>query len=260
MEALQVNVSQEHVSQEKDLRVEQLTLTLKGRPLVGPLSWQLKAGQCLGLVGGSGAGKSLVAEALFRALPAGIECRGRMTLYDAPLSPSAMALMPQSIEALDPLASVTQQIRRFARRNAVAVDPARLLAEVQLEAQVGALFPHQLSGGMARRVLLALALATGADWLVIDEPTLGLDPLTADQLIHLLVRLKAQGKGILLISHDLARLLQVADDVMIVASGQHVETAPVDAFDAEGQGLKHPFSRALWQAQQWTQGRYRSGI
>ncbi|WP_218186369.1 ATP-binding cassette domain-containing protein [Terasakiispira papahanaumokuakeensis] len=237
------------------LQVEALTLTMKGhsQPLVGPLSWRLEAGQCMGLVGGSGAGKSLVADALFQALPAEIECQGRMTLNDAPLSPLSMALMPQSIEALDPLAPVTQQIRRFARRNAEAVDPTRLLAQVQLEAEAGALFPHQLSGGMARRVLLALTLATGADWLVIDEPTLGLDPTVADQLIQLLSTLKAQGKGVLLISHDLVRLIQVADEVMILASGQQVETAPVAAFDGSGGGLKHPFSRALWQAQQWTQ-------
>lgn len=237
------------------LRVEGLGIAFRqhdGRRLV-PLegvSLTVGRGEVVGLIGGSGAGKSLVAEALCGLLPRNAEVSGRLTIDGAVPRPGQIALAPQGTLALDPLARVGAQIARFARLAGRQVAPQALLADLGLAPEVARSFPHQLSGGMAKRALIATTLATGADWIIADEPTLGLDPDTADQIVALIAGLAARGKGVLIISHDLPRLVAHAARVTILRDGRMVETAPAAAFAAGG--LADAFSRDLWAAQTWS--------
>lgn len=237
------------------LRVEGLGIAFRqhdGRRLV-PLdgvSLSVERGEVVGLIGGSGAGKSLVAEALCGLLPRNAEVSGRLTIDGAAPRAGQIALAPQGIDALDPLARVGPQIARFARLAGRQVDPLALLVSLGLAPEVARAFPHQLSGGMAKRTLIATTLATGAEWIIADEPTLGLDPDTADRIVALIAGLAARGHGVLIISHDLPRLVAHAARVTILREGRMVETAPAAAFAAGG--LTEAFSRDLWAAQTWS--------
>lgn len=237
------------------LRVDALTIRFRRHdgsrscPLDG-VTLDLVRGEVTGLVGGSGAGKSLVAEALAGLLPHNAEVAGNLSVDGAPLRPGSVALAPQGIDALDPLATVGAQIVRFARLAGRRVDAAGLLRDLGLPDAVLRAYPHELSGGMAKRALIGTALATGAGYLIADEPTLGLDPDTADRIMARLAGLAGRGLGVLVISHDLPRLVAVCGRVTVLMEGQMVETAPAAAFAAGA--LTHPFSRSLWAAQTWT--------
>lgn len=239
------------------LQIENLTIRFRHHDgsrtcAVQGVTLSLAPGEVAGLVGGSGAGKSLVAEALAGLLPRNAEVSGRLSLDGAPLLPGKVALAPQGIDALDPLATVGAQIARFARLAGRQADAMALAAALGLPDAALQDYPHELSGGMAKRALIATALATGARLLVADEPTLGLDPDTADRIMAVLAGLARQGIGVLVISHDLPRLVRVCARVTVLEQGQMVETAPSAAFAAHA--LTHPFSRSLWAAQTWGAG------
>jgi len=231
------------------LRIENLAVNFPTGPVLEGVSLSLDRGEVVGLTGTSGAGKSILAEALVGALPPDATRRGRITLADAPIAPRTVALAPQHLDALDPLAPVGQQIWRFARLADQLADVSAALASVGLPPDTAGLFPHELSGGMARRVLLATALATGADWIVADEPTVGLDEAAANRVLALLADLAAAGRGVIVISHDVIGLAGIASRIVILRQGRQVETAPADAFSGSGTALRDAFSRALWTAQ-----------
>ena len=147
-------------------------------------------GEVLAVVGASGAGKSLLAQAVLGLLPANAEAGGSIIFNGSPLNRCSQAelrgraigLVPQSIACLDPLARVTRQVELAARRAGVpaarlkqAIDQALLRFGLNINPAAGHCFPHQLSGGMARRVLLAIATAGDPTLIVADEPTTGLD-------------------------------------------------------------------------------------
>lgn len=233
------------------LRAEALGLVVH-RPDRAPLrvlehvDLAVARGGILGIAGTSGAGKSLVAAALAGIVPPGAHLEGRITVDGAPPHPRDIALAPQRLDALDPLAPIGRQIRRLSRGRA---DPAALLAHVGLPGHVVRSCPHALSGGMARRALLATALASGAEWLVVDEPTVGLDPEAADRIMDLLAALARGGRGLVVISHDLSRLARLAHRVLLLREGRAVETAPAADFAGGGAALRSPFARELWRAQ-----------
>mgnify|MGYP000179515222 CR=1 FL=1 len=231
------------------LRIDQLSVRFPSGEALDRVTLALSAGEIVGLTGSSGAGKSLVAEALCGDLPGDAQRGGRITLAGQPVPPHAIALAPQRLDALDPLTRVGRQVARFARLGGRRPQVRRTLEEVGLAADTAQLFPHQLSGGMARRVLLATALATGAGWLVADEPTVGLDAAAADRIMARLAALARGGRGLIVISHDLPRLAAIAARIVVLHEGRQVETAPASAFAGDGRMLRAPLSRALWQAQ-----------
>ncbi|SES40571.1 peptide/nickel transport system ATP-binding protein [Tranquillimonas rosea] len=233
------------------LRVDTLGLTLSrpGLPPVTALdsvSFALERGEILGVSGSSGAGKSLVAAALAGALPRGAQPFGKITVDGARPGARDIALAPQRLDALDPLAPLGRQIRRLGGRRS---DPRTELERVGLSAALTRAYPHMLSGGMARRALLATALARGADWLVADEPTVGLDASAADHVMALLGDLARERRGLVVISHDLPRLAGLADRILILRHGRPEEVAPAAAFAGDGSALTSPFARDLWRAQ-----------
>ena len=227
-------------------------------PVIHDLSLSVHAGEILAVVGASGSGKTVLADALLGLYEPNAWVRGRIwfdgALQDATglaaLRGHGISLVPQSVANLDPLMCVGEQIVGAARGAERAARRGRmrtLMAAYGLAPEVERLYPHELSGGMARRVLLLCALIDQPRLIVADEPTPGLDLDLAARAVSDLRRFANEGGGVVLITHDLELALRVADRVAVFKDGAVVEETAVESF-AASELLAHPFSRALWHA------------
>jgi peptide/nickel transport system ATP-binding protein len=236
-------------------------LIQKQLAVITDLDVDVAAGEVVAIVGASGSGKSLLAHALLGILPPNAQLGGEIVFQRERLTQArkealrgqAIALVPQSVASLDPLMRVGPQVRRAAElsgldgRSAAAVVD-RTFARYGLAPAVRRLFPYQVSGGMARRVLVATAAVGHADLIIADEPTPGLHPdLVAEALGHLR-ELADTGKGVLLITHDIEAALQIANRVAVFYAGTTVEIARATDFHGNGSALRHPYTQALWRA------------
>lgn len=228
-------------------------------PALEGIDLKVERGEILALVGASGAGKSLLAHAFFGILPGNAVVRGRICLDGRPVERVSdgkgqgprMALVPQSLSHLDPLARCGKQLLWAAKRSGKTKTMADLVTTLEsfgLRAEVMRLYPHQVSGGMARRLLLAIATIGEPDLIVADEPTSGLDPDAADNVLRHLRRFADRGKAVLLITHDLVTAVSHADRVAILEQGRLLGTEPANAFSEDGKRLTLPYARALWLA------------
>ncbi|MCX7626641.1 MAG: ABC transporter ATP-binding protein [Candidatus Sumerlaeaceae bacterium] len=251
------------------LQVEGLTVafrTLEGdfRAVEG-VSFGLSKGEKLGLVGESGCGKSVTALSIMRLLPSppaqivegkiffkGTELTGLGEDEMRKLRGDRLAMIFQEpMTALNPLHSIGDQIAEVLRihkglnRRDAWLRTVELLEKVQIpEAPKRARdYPHQLSGGMRQRAMIAMALACDPDLLIADEPTTALDVTVQAQILTLLENLCEEfDSSILLITHDMGIVAEVCDRVAIMYAGQIVETAEVDElFDRP----LHPYTRGL---------------
>jgi len=125
---------------------------------------------------------------------------------------------------------------------------AATFRRLHLEERVQRLYPFQLSGGMARRVLFSTAVITDASLIIADEPTPGMDVKSAVEALQLLRELADAGKGVLLITHDIDLAVEVADNVAVFYEGRTVDMAPATAFHGDGAELVHPYTKALYHA------------
>ena len=172
-----------------------------------------------------------------------------MNWFGEPLTPalqkklrgSRMVLVPQSVNYLDPLMRVGKQI---CKDRSVALET---LKKYELDEKAARKYPFELSGGMARRALVATAAATDAKVIIADEPTPGLSPELAESAMARFRALADQGAAILLITHDLDLALRYADRISVFYAGTTVETAKASDFREEDL-LRHPYSKALWRA------------
>lgn len=249
------------------LALEHVSIALGRRSPVTVLediSLCLHAGECLGLVGESGAGKSMLAGAVLGLLASGVRQTGGAIRLQGQridtLTPAALgrlrgrrigAVFQHPMASLDPLYTVgAQLIETLRTHHAIAETEARqralaLLAEVGVPAPERRLkaYPHQLSGGLCQRVVLALALAGEPAVVLADEPTTALDVSVQAQIVALLRRLcRERGTAILLISHDLGVVAEAADRVAVLYAGRLVECGPVERVLG---APAHPYSRAL---------------
>ncbi len=227
------------------LSLRDLHVRFAGRSsaLLGPIDLELIAGECLGVVGESGAGKSLTTLALLGLLPpnlhaSGLLCGdGREIAMGSPehiaLRGRTLAWIPQdALAALHPLRRVGTQLIEAMRHAGIAADAARvetlrLLDRVELPAAAGLLarFPHELSGGQRQRVCIALALASRPRVLLADEPTSALDPRVGRGILDLLDTLRRElGLALLLVSHDLPLIASLARRVLVLHRGHCVES------------------------------------
>lgn len=251
------------------LTIDRLTVQLPHYPrwwrrewtsCIDSLSLHLQTGDVHAVVGASGAGKSLLAYAILGLLPQPARVTGDVFFQGEKLTPTRqkrlrghqLALIPQSLNALDPLARSQHQVRWAAQRAGLSRPDAQqradgLLRRYQLD-HAATHYPHELSGGMARRVLIAMAQAGSARLVIADEPSVGLDPIQRDRVLAALKALARGGKTVLLITHDLRHALTVADKVTVMRQGQALETAPAQAFQGQGEQLTSEYARALWQA------------
>lgn len=234
-----------------------------GRKTLSPvsdISLSVRPGEIVALIGASGAGKSLLAHALLGLLPKNARMSGEFIFKGEHISQERIralrgreiALIPQSISHLNPLTRVRKQVYRSARLSwrchctaSKSCDSA--FARYHITETVKSMFPFQISGGMARRVLTATATAGKADLIIADEPTTGLDPqLTTQSLTHL-QELAADGKGVLLITHDIENAAGIGDTLVVLYDGTTVEISPCQSLRTTESTL-HPYTRALWQA------------
>jgi oligopeptide/dipeptide ABC transporter ATP-binding protein len=247
------------------LSVSGLSLGLKHHEelLVRDLDLTLDRGEIVGLVGESGSGKTMVSLALLGLLPAAVEVRSGTALLDgAPLlsgaggavvrRPGDITMVFQNARAaLNPTLRIGFQIRRvlmtirgMPRREAEA-EAVRLLGRVGIPGaeRVARAYPHQLSGGMCQRAVIAMALAFRPRVLIADEPTTGLDVTVQAQIFDLLRDLVAEmGSSVLFITHDLAAVAEMCDRVSVLFAGQVMETAEtIELFERP----RHPYSEFL---------------
>jgi peptide/nickel transport system ATP-binding protein len=228
---------------------------------VDGVNLQLSDGESLGIVGESACGKSTLGAALMRSMQApGKIAGGSMTLDGVDLSNmpppefnskirwKKIAMVFQgAMNALDPVYTVESQLREVLREHRfegnVEEKVAESLRQVGLEPSVAKRYPHELSGGMKQRVVIAMALLLEPDLLIADEPTTALDVLVQSQIIGLLKKLRREkGITIILITHDLALVSQIADKIAIMYAGQLVEIASTkDIY----KNPRHPYTQAL---------------
>lgn len=235
-------------------------LTRKTVHPIQSLNLSLKAGEVIAVVGESGAGKSLLAHAILGLLPKNAVVNGKITFNNEVLTPEKsqslrgkeIALIPQSISFLNPLWSVGGQVSRAAVLSGQTPSTARLSMQkafdrYHLGSEVQSLMPFQISGGMARRVLTASAVVGNAQLIIADEPTTGLDEKNITQSLDYLKHLARNGKAVMLITHDIAAALHIADKVAVFKNGTTVEIANASDFD-HPEKLSESYSRQLYDA------------
>ena len=236
------------------LSAEGLTVTL-GRgagaiPVLRDLSFRVGAGRVLGLVGESGAGKSMVGRAIAGNLPGGFAVSAGTLTFDgedlvriAPARRLALlgdriCFIPQEPQtALNPLMTVAAQFgEHLARLGVAKADrPSHMLAaldSVRLRDPASLLgrYPFQLSGGMCQRVLIAMAFASRPALIIADEPTTALDVSTQAHVVQLIRALQADhGTALLFITHDLRLAARVCDEMLVLYAGEMAERGPARA-------------------------------
>lgn len=235
------------------LEVKELSIQLDNQPIVKQVNFELGRGECVGLVGESGCGKSLTAQALIypfgqvqgEILLEGIDLLKQPEAKMLQLRRQALGMIYQEpLTALNPLLTIGRQLTEGGRAT-----PAQALSFLK---RVGIpeperrfkQYPHELSGGQRQRVLLAMALVTNPKLLIADEPTTALDVSLQVEICQLLKDFQKEGLTILFISHDLGVVKQLCQRVMVMQAGQIVETAPTDQlFKAPS----HPYTKQLLQ-------------
>ncbi|MDO4849332.1 MAG: ATP-binding cassette domain-containing protein [Coriobacteriia bacterium] len=219
------------------------------------LSLSVHVGEVLAVVGASGSGKTVLADSLMGQWANNAEVKGRIwfdgTEQDAEslasLGGHGMSMVPQGVNNLDPLMRVGDQVLGAVRTPERRARMHQLFIDYGLGAGAERLYPHQLSGGMARRVLLMCALMDEPRLIIADEPTPGLDLELAVHALDDLRSFADAGGGVLLITHDIELALRVADRVAIFHDGTVVEETGVGNFVSPDL-LRHPFTKALWHA------------
>ena len=220
-------------------------------PVITGLNVTVHRGEIVAVVGASGSGKSLLAHAVLGLLPANafqegsIRYRGKETGESDGVT--GIALVPQSVAWLDPLMKIGKQVLA-GRKTAAAKERMRtLFARYGLSEAVEELYPHECSGGMIRRILLVAALMDEPELIIADEPTPGMDESLARQAMDELREFADEGKGVLLITHDIELALRGADRIAVFYAGTTVEVAEAADF-AKEELLRHPYTKALWRA------------
>lgn len=250
------------------LDVQNLRITLPTRSgmlqAVRGIDLRIERGATLGLVGESGCGKSLTALSLLRLLPAGARVAADKLAFDGEDLRNASArrmnalrgdriamVFQEPMTALNPTFTIGQQLMtvyRSHRPDGAAAARARalyLLDRVGIANAAARLdqYPHELSGGMRQRVLIAMALMCGPELIVADEPTTALDVTIQKQILELLKTLQQEmGLAVLLITHDLGVVSHYTDHVAVMYAGQIVEAGPTANVLAQP---GHPYTRGL---------------
>ncbi|MFC9559633.1 ABC transporter ATP-binding protein [Agromyces sp. NPDC056965] len=228
---------------------------------VDGVTFQVAAGESLGIVGESGSGKSLSLKAVLGLLPPGGESdgsirfafeRGEISGDVEQVRGHGVAMVFQEpMTALNPTMRVGDLIAEAVRvrsglsRRAARERVVELMASVGIPdpARRARMWPHELSGGLRQRVMIAAALATEPELLLCDEPTTALDVTIQDQILGLLRRLREErGMAMVFVSHDLAVVAEVCDRVAVMYAGRIVETGPVDEVL---RSPRHPYTAAL---------------
>ena len=234
---------------------------------VNGVSYSIEPGKTLGVVGESGSGKSVSAMSILRLLDGnGYIDSGEIFFDGKDLTKVPMnemyhirgnqisVIFQEPMTALNPVFSVERQlsepflIHRGMSKKEAAEAAVQMLADVKIPNPevVVKQYPHQLSGGMRQRVMIAMALACEPKLLIADEPTTALDVTIQAQILHLMNNLKEEhGTAIMFITHDLGVINQMADDVAVMYCGQVVEHVPARVLFSRKAKYSHPYTEGL---------------
>ena len=219
--------------------------------MVFDLNVTIKKGEILAIAGSSGSGKSLMAHAILGILPkntvvsAEIKFKNEIVDEDrlSQLRGKEITFVPQSIAYLDPLMTIEDQLMR---KDINKQDFFKVMDTLGFtKADLGK-YPFQLSGGMARRVLIANTILSKADLIIADEPTPGLSLDLAIEVLNHFRNMANDGKGILLISHDIDLVCNIADRMSIFYGGHILETLNTKDFLKGEKYIRHPLTKAFW--------------
>ena len=223
--------------------------------VISDLHLTVYPGEIVAIAGSSGSGKSLLASAILGILPGNATVYGHISYKGQQLSAerqrqlrgTKIALVPQSVAYLDPLLKVGQQAD--GHKKPYPTEKRRsLFKRFGLSDKTEQLYPYQLSGGMARRVLVSTALITDSELIIADEPTPGMSLNQALEALKMFREMANEGKAVILITHDIDLAFEFADRVAVFYAGTTVETAPASDFKKGPDALRHPYSKALWRA------------
>lgn len=217
------------------------------------LSLDLRQKEVLAVVGASGSGKSVLAQTILQLLPQNAVCEGRMAYQGQLLTQKSIkqwlgkkiTYIPQSISYLDPLMPVGKQVKGVF---GTKTRQKELFRAFHLSEKIEKKYPGELSGGMARSVLVAGATMEQPDIMIADEPTVGLHAEVATETMNRFREAADAGAGVLLITHDLEQALPIADRIAFFYAGSIVEIVNVEDVQAFGDKLQHPFSQAFYRA------------
>ena len=229
---------------------------------VRDVTFEIFSGEIFGLVGESGSGKSTVVQAMMRILPPpAIISKGEVIINNEDILASSSLdvvgmrwkkisiVMQSALNALNPVLSIREQIHDVLKthKNLIGLDAderaKELLSLVEIDHERLDSFPHQLSGGMKQRIVIAIALAIMPPIIIMDEPTTALDVIVEREIIAKIIDLRKKlGFTILFITHDLNLLLEFADRLAIMKNGEIVELDKVENINAGG---KHPYTKKL---------------
>ena len=224
--------------------------------VITDLTIDVDEGEIVAILGSSGSGKSLLAHSILGILPYNSHVAGEIRyegqVLDQELKEKLrgdeICLIPQSVNFLDPLMKVSEQaIGECKDENEHKEKKLRqreIFDKCGLDESVDDLYPFELSGGMARKVLLSTALVGNPKLLIADEPTPGLDAKSVKETIEDIRNLKEDGKGVLLITHEIDVALKTADRIAIFYSGYVIEINNVENFK-NSENVLHPYSKAL---------------
>ncbi|MGG0664906.1 ABC transporter ATP-binding protein [Viridibacillus arvi] len=232
---------------------------------VDDVSFAIKKGETVALVGESGSGKSITSLSIMRLIPSppgeivegsiSLEGRDLLTLSEDDMTKvrgnEIGMIFQEPMTSLDPVFTIGNQIveslmkhQKLKKKEAYekAVDLLKIVGFARAEKIIKE-YPHQLSGGMRQRVMIAIAMSNNPKLLIADEPTTALDVTVQAQILNLMIDMKEQfGSSILLITHDMGVVAETADRVLVMYGGQIVEEAPVRDLFLK---TKHPYTTAL---------------
>ena len=234
---------------------------------VNGVSYSVEEGKTLGIVGESGSGKSVSAMSILQLLDGNGYIDSGKILFDGKdltqISKRELyhirgndisVIFQEPMTSLNPVFSVQRQvsepfmIHQHMSKKQAASEVVKMLADVKIPNPhiVAKQYPHQLSGGMRQRVMIAMALACEPKLLIADEPTTALDVTIQAQILHLMNQLKEEhGTSIMFITHDLGVINQMADDVAVMYCGQVVEHVPARRLFAKQVKYSHPYTEGL---------------
>ena len=224
--------------------------------VITDLTIDVDEGEIVAILGSSGSGKSLLAHSILGILPYNSHVAGEIRyegqVLDQELKEKLrgdeICLIPQSVNFLDPLMMVSEQASGECKdeneQKEKKLRQREIFDKYGLDESVDDLYPFELSGGMARKVLLSTALVGNPKLLIADEPTPGLDAKSVRETIEDIRNLKEDGKGVLLITHEIDVALKTADRIAIFYSGYVIEINNVENFK-NAENVLHPYSKAL---------------
>ncbi|WP_420833183.1 dipeptide ABC transporter ATP-binding protein [Pseudemcibacter aquimaris] len=249
------------------LDIKNLSLSIRGEEILKDVSLRVNMGQIVAVVGESGSGKSMTSNAVMQLLPSGTTFSGEINLHGDDLLLKSEAQMcdyrsnhigmvfQEPMTALNPLETIGAQVIEAIKM----VEPGLSKKKYEEKAEIALhrvglenarfplnTYPHKLSGGQRQRVVIAIAISQTPDLLIADEPTTALDVTTQAKIMDLLKKLVRQDDmGMLLISHDLGVVADVADHIVIMKDGHVIEQGSTDTFF---ENMRHDYSKALFKA------------